>query len=84
MSRLLFVALVLLPLAGAGILLVSGTGSIAYGRSPAGTTARCGGWGPVCGDEGGGEQRERGGGHEPGSHGRPGGGPARTARRRPR
>lgn len=39
---------------GAGILLVSGTGSIAYGRSPAGTTARCGGWGPVCGDEGGG------------------------------
>jgi glucosamine kinase len=39
---------------GAGILLVSGTGSIAYGRSPAGTTARCGGWGPVCGDEGSG------------------------------
>jgi glucosamine kinase len=39
---------------GAGILLVSGTGSIAYGRSPAGSTARCGGWGPVCGDEGSG------------------------------
>jgi glucosamine kinase len=39
---------------GAGILLVSGTGSIAYGRSPAGTTARCGGWGPICGDEGSG------------------------------
>jgi glucosamine kinase len=39
---------------GPGILLISGTGSIAYGRSPAGTIARCGGWGPVCGDEGSG------------------------------
>ena len=27
---------------------------MAYGRSPAGTTARCGGWGPVFGDEGSG------------------------------
>jgi glucosamine kinase len=38
----------------AGILLVVGTGSIAYGRSPAGEIVRCGGWGPVCGDEGSG------------------------------
>ncbi|MBC7790119.1 MAG: hypothetical protein H7Z74_09250 [Anaerolineae bacterium] len=39
---------------GAGILLISGTGSIALARGPAGGSARCGGWGPVCGDEGGG------------------------------
>lgn len=38
----------------AGILLVAGTGSIAYARSPSGTVVRCGGWGPVFGDEGGG------------------------------
>ena len=38
----------------AGILLVVGTGSIAYGRSPAGTIVRCGGWGPSFGDEGSG------------------------------
>jgi glucosamine kinase len=38
----------------AGILLVAGTGSIAYGRSPAGAFGRCGGWGPVFGDEGSG------------------------------
>jgi len=38
----------------AGILLVVGTGSIAYGRSPAGETVRCGGWGPTFGDEGSG------------------------------
>jgi glucosamine kinase len=38
----------------AGILLVVGTGSIAYGRSPAGEIVRCGGWGPVIGDEGSG------------------------------
>jgi glucosamine kinase len=38
----------------AGILLVAGTGSIAYARSPAGTFGRCGGWGPVFGDEGSG------------------------------
>jgi glucosamine kinase len=40
---------------GPGVLLVSGTGSIAYGRSPSGQVARCGGWGPVCGDEGSGQ-----------------------------
>ncbi len=39
---------------GPGILLIAGTGSIAWGRSPAGTTQRCGGWGPVFGDEGSG------------------------------
>jgi glucosamine kinase len=38
----------------AGILLVVGTGSIAYGRSPAGDIVRCGGWGPTFGDEGSG------------------------------
>ncbi|HET9426007.1 MAG TPA: BadF/BadG/BcrA/BcrD ATPase family protein [Gemmatimonadaceae bacterium] len=39
---------------GPGVLLIAGTGSAAFGRSPAGTTARCGGWGPVIGDEGSG------------------------------
>ena len=39
---------------GPGILLIAGTGSIAYGRSPTGESGRCGGWGPVCGDEGSG------------------------------
>ncbi len=38
----------------AGVLLIAGTGSVAFGRGPTGATARCGGWGPVCGDEGGG------------------------------
>lgn len=39
---------------GAGILLVAGTGSVAFGRGPTGTFRRCGGWGPDCGDEGSG------------------------------
>ncbi len=39
---------------GPGILLIAGTGSIAYGRAPDGRFERCGGWGPVIGDEGGG------------------------------
>lgn len=39
---------------GPGILLIAGTGSIAWGRSPAGLLQRCGGWGPVIGDEGSG------------------------------
>lgn len=39
---------------GAGILLVSGTGSSCFGRSPAGQFARCGGWGLNIGDEGSG------------------------------
>jgi glucosamine kinase len=40
---------------GPGVLLVSGTGSVAYGRGPSGQVARCGGWGPICGDEGSGQ-----------------------------
>jgi glucosamine kinase len=39
---------------GPGVLLIAGTGSVAFGRSPNGATARCGGWGPVIGDEGSG------------------------------
>src|ERR671923_2638487 len=35
---------------GPGVLLISGTGSVAFGRGPTGATARCGGWGPVFGD----------------------------------
>lgn len=40
--------------AGPGVLLTAGTGSIAYGKGPTGLLARCGGWGPVIGDEGSG------------------------------
>lgn len=39
---------------GPGVLLIAGTGSSAVARGPTGATARCGGWGPVIGDEGGG------------------------------
>lgn len=39
---------------GPGVLLIAGTGSVAFGRGPTGIAARCGGWGPVIGDEGGG------------------------------
>ncbi len=39
---------------GPGILLISGTGSVAFGRGPTGNLLRCGGWGPICGDEGSG------------------------------
>ncbi len=39
---------------GPGVLLIAGTGSVAFGRSPTGATGRCGGWGSVCGDEGSG------------------------------
>ena len=39
---------------GAGVLLIAGTGSVAFGRGPTGAVARCGGWGPNIGDEGGG------------------------------
>lgn len=38
----------------AGIVLIAGTGSIAYGRGPSGALERVGGWGPAIGDEGGG------------------------------
>ena len=39
---------------GAGIILIAGTGSIAHGRGPSGQRSRCGGWGPLVGDEGSG------------------------------
>lgn len=39
---------------GPGILMIAGTGSVAFGRGPTGTFARCGGWGSNCGDEGSG------------------------------
>lgn len=37
-----------------GVVLIAGTGSIAYGRDAAGRAARSGGWGYLLGDEGGG------------------------------
>ena len=37
-----------------GVVIISGTGSIAYGRNAAGEAARSGGWGYVLGDEGSG------------------------------
>lgn len=38
----------------AGVLLIAGTGSVAYSRAPDGRVERCGGWGPNIGDEGSG------------------------------
>lgn len=35
-----------------GIVVISGTGSIVYGRNAAGEEARAGGWGPLYGDQG--------------------------------
>jgi glucosamine kinase len=39
---------------GAGIVLIAGTGSIAWGRLPGGETVRAGGLGPALGDQGSG------------------------------
>lgn len=39
--------------AAPGIIMIAGTGSIAFGRNDAGATARAGGWGYIFGDEGG-------------------------------
>jgi glucosamine kinase len=36
----------------AGVLIIAGTGSVAYGRGEDGRVERCGGWGMVVGDEG--------------------------------
>lgn len=46
------IALVAGAPAGVGIVVVAGTGSIAYGADPGGRTARAGGWGHLLGDEG--------------------------------
>ena len=40
--------------AGPGLLVIAGTGSIAWGRAEDGRTARAGGWGHLLGDEGSG------------------------------
>ena len=37
-----------------GVAVIAGTGSLAWGRSSSGAEARCGGWGPLMGDEGSG------------------------------
>jgi len=47
-----FVALVAGAPEGVGIVVVAGTGSIAYGVDARGRTARSGGWGHLLGDEG--------------------------------
>lgn len=36
----------------AGVLLIAGTGSVAFSKAPDGRLERCGGWGPNIGDEG--------------------------------
>ncbi|HUM04528.1 MAG TPA: BadF/BadG/BcrA/BcrD ATPase family protein [Terriglobales bacterium] len=40
---------------GPGVIAIAGTGSIAYGRDPAGNIARAGGWGFAISDEGSGQ-----------------------------
>ncbi|MCB1023345.1 MAG: hypothetical protein KDB79_03090, partial [Acidobacteria bacterium] len=37
-----------------GLVIISGTGSICFGKDERGNTATAGGWGPIAGDEGGG------------------------------
>ncbi len=48
------IALVAGASAGTGVVVISGTGSIAFGVSARGVAARAGGWGPTLGDEGSG------------------------------
>jgi N-acetylglucosamine kinase len=45
----------------AGIVVISGTGSVAFGRNTGGLEARAGGWGPTLGDEGSGYSIARAG-----------------------
>jgi N-acetylglucosamine kinase-like BadF-type ATPase len=37
---------------GSGIVVIAGTGSVAFGRNDRGDECRAGGWGPILGDEG--------------------------------
>ena len=39
---------------GSGVVVIAGTGSVAFGRTAEGKEARAGGWGPTLGDEGSG------------------------------
>jgi N-acetylglucosamine kinase-like BadF-type ATPase len=39
---------------GPGLIIIAGTGSVAFGRNSHGDTARVGGWGPIVSDEGSG------------------------------
>jgi N-acetylglucosamine kinase-like BadF-type ATPase len=39
---------------GGGVVVIAGTGSVAFGRNEDGSEARAGGWGPILGDEGSG------------------------------
>src|SRR5258706_9536612 len=39
---------------GGGVVVIAGTGSVAFGRNETGQEARAGGWGPIVGDEGSG------------------------------
>jgi N-acetylglucosamine kinase-like BadF-type ATPase len=39
---------------GSGIVIIAGTGSVAFGRNDRGDECRAGGWGPILGDEGSG------------------------------
>jgi N-acetylglucosamine kinase-like BadF-type ATPase len=47
-----FIALTGATAGAPGIIVIAGTGSIAFGRNAAGATARAGGWGYLFGDEG--------------------------------
>src|SRR5437870_9299577 len=46
---------------GSGVVVIAGTGSVAFGRSEDGREARAGGWGPKIGDEGSGYAMARDG-----------------------